>query len=49
MPRPGDRRHRLLNGRAALFVLAMAAGMAIVAALPSIRATALGNAALEDG
>ncbi len=38
-----------LDGRAALFVVAMAAGMAIVSALPAIRATASANAALEDG
>jgi uncharacterized membrane protein YedE/YeeE len=38
-----------LDGRATLFVLAMAAGMAIVAALPAIREPAPANAALEDG
>ena len=36
-----------LDGRAALFVLAMAAGMAVFAALPALRAPA--DAALEDG
>jgi hypothetical protein len=38
-----------LDGRAALFVLAMAAGMAAFAALPAIRATTPANAALKDG
>ncbi len=37
------------DGRAALFVLAMAGGMGFFSTLPSIRAPALGNAALEDG
>ena len=38
-----------LDGRAALFVLAMAAGMAAFAAGPAIRASAPTKAALEDG
>jgi len=38
-----------LDGRAALFVVAMVAGMAIVSALPTIRATEPAKAALEDG
>ena len=38
-----------LDGRAALFVLAMAAGMAVLSALPAIRAVMPANAALEDG
>ena len=38
-----------LDGRAALFVVTMAVGMAIVSALLAIRTTAPGNAALEDG
>ncbi len=38
-----------LDRRAALFVVAMAAGMAIVAVWPSIRAAAPVKAALEDG
>jgi len=38
-----------LDGRAALFVAAMAAGMAIVAVWPAIRAGAPATAALEDG
>jgi uncharacterized membrane protein YedE/YeeE len=37
------------DGRAALFVLAMAAGMAVFSALPAIRAAAPESAALEDG
>ena len=38
-----------LDGRAALFVLAMSGGIAAFAALPAIRATASAKAALEDG
>ena len=38
-----------LEGRAALFVLAMAAGMAAFAALPTVRASPPAKAALEDG
>jgi len=38
-----------LEGRAALFVLAMAVGMAVFSALPAIRATAPATAAFEEG
>ena len=38
-----------LNGRAALFVLAMAAGMAVFAALPTLRAVVPAKAVAEDG
>jgi uncharacterized membrane protein YedE/YeeE len=38
-----------LDGRAALFVAAMAAGMAIFAVLPALRAAGPAEPALEDG
>ena len=38
-----------LDGRAALFVVAMAAGMALVSVLPAIRPIAPANAVLDDG
>jgi uncharacterized protein len=38
-----------LDVRAALFVMAMAAGMAIISALPASNPGATANAALEDG
>ena len=38
-----------LDGRAALFVVAMIAGMAVFAVLPALRAAPTAKAALEDG
>ncbi len=38
-----------LDGLAALFVVAMIAGMAVFAVLPALRAAPTAKAALEDG
>jgi hypothetical protein len=48
-PGPAIANIGFLDGRAALFVLAMAAGMAAFAALPAIRAPAPQEPVAEDG